>query len=187
MKKISNCNIKRNKKLLVSDIIKYYETRGYTLVDANAFGMTLQKGSSWGNLSSLNPLKWRTVVRLDVNKVEKMNYDLNAKSKFSSWGLFNSKKTNLYFSEEAKAFTEAMLSFKVDIDKIERIGEEACAENTKILYSSLIMGFLIAILLIFALKIYLPFELPIFANSGITLLSIILCNYILKRPKKIKN
>jgi len=187
MEKLSTCNIKRNKKLLVSDIIKFYETRGYTLIDANAYGMTLKKGSWWGNLTSLNPLKWRTLVRLDVVKVEKMDYDLLAKYKFSSAGQFSSSKTKLFFTKEAEAFNEAMLNFKVDIDEIEQIGNEARLENRKKLLASFFMGILIAILLIFALKIYLPAILPIWVNSGITLLSIIFCNYILNQPNKTDN
>ncbi|RXQ97386.1 hypothetical protein EO244_00415 [Ancylomarina salipaludis] len=187
MEKLSTCNIKRNKKLLVSDIIKYYETRGYTLIDANAYGMTLKKGSWWGNFTSLNPLKWRTIVRLDVIKVEKMDYDLLAKYKFSSAGQFSSPKTKLYFTKEAEAFNEAMLNFKVDIDEIEQIGNEALTENKKNLIASFFMGTLIAILLIFAFKIYLPADLPQWANSGITLLSIIFCNYVLNQTNKTDN
>ncbi len=187
MEKISDCNIKRNKKLLVSDIIKYYETRGYTLIDANAYGMTLKKGSRWGTLTSPNPLNWRTIVRLDVIKVERMDYDLIARYKFSSLGQFLSSKTKLYFIKEAEAFNEAMLNFKVDIDGIEQIGNEASSENTKNMFMALIMGVIIAILLIFAFKIYLPHDLSIVTNSGLTLLSIILCNYILNQQNKIEN
>ena len=187
MNKFSNCNIKRNKKLLVSDIIKFYETRGYTLIDANAYGMKLKKGSWWGNLTSTNPLKWRTIVRLDVIKVEKMDYDLFAQYKFSSMGQFLSAKTKLFFSKEAEAFNEAMLNFKVDIEEIEQIGKEASLENSKNMFFAFLMGILIAFLLIFALKIYLPHDLPIVANSGITLLSIIFCNYILNRPDNTNN
>ena len=145
MDKLSNCNIKRNKKLLVSDIIKFYETRGYTLIDANAYGMTLKKGSWWGNLTSLNPLNWRTIVRLDVIKLEKMDYDLFAQYKFSSIGQFLSAKTKLFFSKEAEAFTEAMINFKVDIDEIEQIGKEASLENSKNMLSALLMGILILV------------------------------------------
>lgn len=187
MEKISDCNIKRNKKLLVSDIIKYYETRGYTLIDANAYGMTLKKGSRWGTLTSPNPLNWRTIVRLDVIKVERMDYNLIARYKFSSLGQFLSSKTKLYFIKEAEAFNEAMLNFKVDIDGIEQIGNEASSENTKNMFMALIMGVIIAILLIFAFKIYLPHDLSIVTNSGLTLLSIILCNYILNQQNKIEN
>lgn len=187
MEKISDCNIKRNKKLLVSDIIKYYETRGYTLIDANAYGMTLKKGSRWGTLTSPNPLNWRTIVRLDVIKVERMDYDLIARYKFSSLGQFLSSKTKLYFIKEAEAFNEAMLNFKVDIDGIEQIGNEASSENTKNMFMALIMGVIIAILLIFAFKIYLPHDLSIVTNSGLTLLSIILCNYILNQQNKTEN
>ncbi|MDE5423421.1 hypothetical protein L3073_14475 [Ancylomarina sp. DW003] len=187
MEKLSTCNIKRNKKLLVSDIIKFYETRGYTLIDANAYGMTLKKGSRWGNFTSLNPLKWETIVRLDVVKVEKMDYDLIAQYKFSSWGQFLAEKTKLYFSKEAEAFTEAMIHFKVDIEGIEQIAKEAGIENSKKIYKSVLMGVLIAILLIIALKIYLPSELPIWANSILTFASIVFCNYVLNRPNKTKN
>lgn len=183
MKKTSNCNIRRNKKLLVSDIIKYYETRGYTLTDANAHGLTLEKGSRRETLTSLNPLKWRTIVKLDVGKIERMHYNLNANYAFSSWGPFNSKKTKRYFAEETEAFNEAMVKFKVDIDKIEELGKEACEENKKNLYTSLYMGFIIAILLIFALNIYLPFNIPSYINSGITLLCFALCNYLIVRTK----
>lgn len=185
MEKLSNCNIKRNKKLLVSDIIKYYETRGYTLIDANAYGMTLKKGSRWGSLSSPNPLNWRTIVRLDVVKVERMDYDLFARYQFSSLGQFLSSKTKLYFQKETEAFNEAMLNFKVNIDEIEQIGKEASIENTKNMFSALFMGILIAILLIFALKIYLPHDLSIVTNSVLTLLSITFCNYILTIDREI--
>jgi len=184
MEKLSSCNIKRNKKLLVSDIIKFFETRGYTLTDANAYGMTLRRGSRWGNLSSLNPLKWRTVVKLDVVKVEKMDYDLFAQYKFSTWGQFLSPKSKLYFTKEAEAFTEAMIEFKVDVDEIEKIGLEAKKENTKNLFSAFFMGLIIAILLIFALKIYLPFDLPLLVNSGLTLFSIAFCNFMLNNSTK---
>jgi len=184
MEKLSSCNIKRNKKLLVSDIIKFFETRGYTLTDANAYGMTLRRGSRWGNLISLSPLKWRTVVNLDVIKVEKMDYDLSAQYRFSSRGQFISPKSELFFTKEAEAFTEAMLEFKVDVDEIEKLGAEAEKENTKNLLSSFFMGILIAVLLIFALKIYLPFDLPILVNSGLTFFSIVLCNFILNRSTK---
>jgi len=146
--------------------------------------MTLKKGSWWGSFTSPNPINWRTVVRLDVIKIEKMDYDLFAQYKFSSAGQFLSAKTKLFFTKEAEAFTEAMLNFKVDIDEIEQIGKEASVENSKHMFSALLMGILIAFLLIFALKIYLPHDLPIVANSGITLLSIIFCNYILNRPNK---
>ena len=187
MEKLSNCNIKRNKKLLVSDIIKFYETRGYTLIDANAYGMTLKKGSRWGALTSPNPLNWRTIVRLDVVKVERMDYDLIARYKFSSLGQFLSSKTKLYFLKEAEAFNEAMINFKVDIDGIEKIGKEAGAENTKNMLMALVMGVIISILLIFAFKIYLPHDLSIVKNSGLTLLSIIICNYILNQQNKTEN
>ena len=183
MEKISNCNIKRNKKLLVSDIIKYYETRGYTLIDANAYGMTLKKGSRWGSLSSPNPLNWKTIVRLDIVKVERMDYNLFARYQFSSLGQFLSSKTKLYFQKESEAFNEAMLNFNVNVDKIEQIGNEASAENTKNMLSALIIGVLFAIFLIIVLKIYLPHELSIVTNSGLTLLSIISCYYILNQVK----
>ena len=183
MEKISNCNIKRNKKLLVSDIIKYYETRGYTLIDANAYGMTLKKGSRWGSLSSPNPLNWRTIVRLDVVKVERMDYNLFALYQFSSLGQFLSPKTKLYFQKETEAFKDAMLNFKVNVDDIEQIGHEASAENTKNMLLALLSGVLIAILLIFALKIYLPKESSVVTNSGLTLLSIIICYYFLNHVK----
>ncbi len=187
MEKLSNCNIKRNKKLLVSDIIKFYETRGYTLIDANAYGMTLKKGSWWGNITSTNPLNWRTIVQLDVIKVEKMNYDLFARYQFSSLGQFLSAKTKQFFTQEAEAFNEAMINFKVDVDEIEQIGKEASAENIKNMFLAFIMGLLIAILIIFALKIYLPYDLSAFKNSAITLLSIVFCNYILNQPNKTEN
>ena len=187
MEKLSNCNIKRNKKLLVSDIIRFYETRGYSLLDVNAYGMTLKKGSNWGSFTSPNPLNWKTIVKLDIIQIEKMDYDLFARYNFSSSGQFLSPKTRLYFIKEADAFTEAMLNFKVNIEEIEQIGKEARAENNKNMFSSLLMGMLIAFLVIFTLKIYLPLDLPIIAYSGITLLSIILCNYILNRTNKTKN
>ena len=116
-----------------------------------------------------------------------MYYDIFAQYKFSSIGQFVSTKTKLFFSKEAEAFTEAMLNFKVDIDEIEQIGKEASVENSKNMLSAVLMGILIAFLLIFALKIYFPHNLPIVANSGITLLSIIFCNYILNRPNKTEN
>jgi len=181
MEILSSCNIKRNKKLLVSDIIKFFETRGYTLTQANAYGMTLQRGTLWGNLISQNPLKWRTLVKLDVIKIEKMDYDLFAQYKFSTWGQFLSPKSKLFFTKEAEAFTEAMIDFKVDVDEIERLGTEVKTENTRNLLLSFIMGLLIAILLMLALKIYLPFDLPLLVNSGLTLFSIVLCNFILNR------
>lgn len=184
MEKLSNCNIKRNKKLLVSDIIKYYETRGYTLIDANAYGMTLKKGSRWGSFSSPNPINWRTIVRLDVVKVERMDYNLVARYQFSSLGQFLASKTKLYFQKETEAFNEAMHNFKVDIDEIEQIGKEASTENTRNMFSALLMGILIAILLIFAFKIYLSHDLSIVTNSILTLLSIIFCNYILNQSNK---
>lgn len=184
MEKLSSCNIKRNKKLLVSDMIKFFETRGYTLTDANTYGMTLQRGTRWGNLISLNPLKWKTLVKLDVIKIEKMDYDLFAQYKFSTWGQFLSPKSKLFFTKEAEAFTEAMTEFKVDVDKIEKLGIEAKTENTKNLLSSFFMGLLISILLILALKIYLPFDLPLPGNSGLTFFSIALCNFILNRSTK---
>lgn len=187
MEKLSNCNIKRNKKLLISDIIKYYETRGYTLIDANTYGMTLKKGSRWGSLTSPNPLNWRTIVKLDMVKIEKMNYDLFARYTFSSLGQFLSSKTKLYFIKESEAFNEAMLNFKVDIDEIEQIGKEASSENTRNMFLALLIGTLIAILLIFAFKIYLPHDLPIAANSGLTLLSITFCYYILNQSNKTEN
>lgn len=184
MEKLSSCNIKRNKKLLVSDIIKFFETRGYTLIDANTYGMTLRRGSRWGDFISLSPLKWRTVVKLDVIKIENMDYDLFAQYKFSTWGQFLSPKSKLFFAKEAEAFTKAMIEFKVDVDEIERLGTEAKKENTKNLFSSFFMGLLIAILIILALKIYLPTDLPLLANSAITLFSIALCNFILNHSAK---
>ena len=186
MEKLSNCNIKRNKKLLISDIIKYYETRGYTLVNTNTYGMTLKKGSRWGSLTSPNPSNWRTIVKLDVVKIENMDYDLFARYSFSSLGQFLSSKTRLYFLKETEAFNEAMLNFKVNIDEIEQIGKEASTENIKNMFLALLMGVLIAILLIFASKL-LSYDLSIVTNSVLTLLSIILCYYILNQRNKTEN
>ncbi|MRT93400.1 hypothetical protein [Ancylomarina sp. 16SWW S1-10-2] len=183
MEKISNCNIKRNKKLLVSDIIKYYETRGYTLIDADAYGMTLKKGSRWGSISSPNPLNWRTTVKLDIVKVERMDYNLFARYKFSSLGQFLSTNTKIYFQKETEAFNEAMLHFKVNTDEIEKIGNEASTENIQNMFSALAVGVLVAILLIFGLKIYLTHDLSVMTCSALTLLSIIFCYYIINQVR----
>ena len=102
--------------------------------------MTLKKGSRWGSLTSPNPINWRTIVRLDVVKIERMDYDLVARYNFNSLGQFLSSKTKLYFLKEAEAFNEAMLNFKVDIDGIEQIGNEASSENTKNMFFSSFNG-----------------------------------------------
>lgn len=179
MKKLIGFNIKRNKKLLVSDIIKFYEVRGYSLTDANARSMTFCRGSIMGNLLSLNPIKWKTIVEIEIVKKERLDYNVYANYQFSSFLFFISQEENIFFNEEINAFSKAIEQFEVNIEHLENLASETSKSNFKYILKSFPIGIIIALTIIFLTNILLQGQLPNIIASFITGISILITYYFL--------
>ncbi len=179
MKKLIGFNIKRNKKLLVSDIIKFYEVRGYTLMDANAQGMTFYRGSMVGNLLSLNPIKWKTIVKIEIVKKERLDYNIYANYQFSSFLFFISKEENNFFNEEINAFLKAIEQFEVNVEQLENFAIESSKSNFKYIIKSFSIGIIVALLIIFTTNILIEGQIPNIIASCITGISILISYYLL--------
>ncbi|MFA9370393.1 MAG: hypothetical protein ACERIH_01650 [Labilibaculum antarcticum] len=179
MKKLIGFNIKRNKKLLVSDIIKFYEVRGYTLMDANAQGMTFYRGSIAGNLLSLNPIKWKTFVKIEIVKKERLDYNVYANYQFCSFLFFISQEENNFFNEEINAFSKAIEQFEVNVEQLENLAIETSKSNFKYILKSFPIGIVIALIIIFSTNLLLEGQLPNVIASCITGISILTTYYFL--------
>ncbi|MDM8159384.1 hypothetical protein QUH73_06125 [Labilibaculum sp. K2S] len=179
MKKLIGFNIKRNKKLLVSDIIKFYEVRGYTLTDANAKGMTFHRGSIAGNLLSLNPIKWKTIVEIEIVKKERLDYNVYANYRFISFLFFISQEENDFFNEEINAFSKAIEQFEVDVEQLENLANKTSKSNFKYIVTSFPIGITTALIVIFTTNLLLEGQLPNIAASCITGISILISYYLL--------
>ncbi|WP_282125595.1 hypothetical protein [Marinifilum flexuosum] len=173
MQKLIGFNIKRNKKLLVSDIIKFYEVRGYELIDADAHGMTFTRGNLWGNMTSLNPTKWKTKVNIEIIKKERMDYNIYATYKFTTSGFFRTKIEDNYYNEELNAFSKAIENFDIDSDLIETIIDKTNKSNFHLLANSLLLGIPTALLIILTINSLINNTLPIIIASAITAIAII--------------
>ncbi|MGQ1910426.1 hypothetical protein ACT3CE_11640 [Marinifilum sp. RC60d5] len=172
MRKLIGFNIKRNKKLLVSDIVKFYEVRGYELIRSNAKGMLFKRGSIWGNMTSLTPVKWRTKVEVEILKKERMNYNIYANYEFSTSGLFRSKEEENYYSEEINAFSKAIENFEVDSKLIDQLALKIYKSSRNYMLKALILGIITALVLVFISNLFLKENLPILFAFGITVISI---------------
>ncbi|PKQ60697.1 hypothetical protein BZG02_18415 [Labilibaculum filiforme] len=179
MKKLIGFNIKRNKKLLVSDIIKFYEVRGYTLMEANAQGMTFHRGSNTGYLLSLNPIKWKTRVEIEIIKKERLDYNVYACYHFSSFLFFISQEENDFFNEEIAAFSKAIEQFEVDVEQLENLAKETSKSNFNYILKSFPIGIILALLIIFTANLLMEGQLPNIIASCITGFSILICYYLL--------
>ena len=183
MQKLIGFNIKRNKKLLVSDIIKFFEVRGYVLTDADAKGMVFRRGKILGNFFSLNPIRWRTKVDIEIIKKERMDYDIYAYYHFSTFGHFISQEEDDFFTEEVSAFSKAIQDFDVDVDQVEQLAIETSKSNYSYMLKALPIGVFVALLLIFLANVLMEGRLPILVASCITVASILLTYYLLTRIK----
>lgn len=179
MKKLIGFNIKRNKKLLVSDIIKFYEVRGYSIVDANASGMSFTRGSISGNLLSLNPIKWKTLVEIKIVKKERLNYNVYANYRFSSFLFFISQEEINFFNEEIAAFSKAIEQFEVNVEHLENLAIETSKSNFKYIIKSFPIGIIIALILIFSINLLMEGQLPNIIASCIAGFSILISYYLL--------
>ncbi|NOU61202.1 hypothetical protein [Marinifilum caeruleilacunae] len=173
MQKLIGFNIKRNKKLLVSDIIKFYEVRGYELTDADARGMVFKRGSIWGNMTSLDPTKWRTKVDIEIIKKERLDYNIYASYKFTTSGFYRSQTEENYYTEELNAFSKAIESFEIDPESTELLVEKTNKSTLHLITKSLLFGIPVAILLILITNSLLTNRLPISIASLITAISIL--------------
>ncbi|WP_321296037.1 hypothetical protein [Marinifilum fragile] len=173
MQKLIGFNIKRNKKLLVSDIIKFYEVRGYELIDADVRGMTFKRGSIWGNMTSLNPTKWRTTVNIEIIKKERLDYNIYANYKFTTSGFFRTRVEDHYYNEELNAFSKAIENFQLDTEFIETILDKTNKSNFQLLTNSLLLGVPTAILIILAINSFTNSTLPTLIASAITAIAIV--------------
>ena len=173
MQKLIGFNIKRNKKLLVSDIIKFYEVRGYELTDANARGMIFKRGNLWGNMTSLDPTKWRTKVDIEIVKKERLDYNIYANYKFTTSGFFRSKAEDNYYNEELSAFSKAIEKFEVDVNTIDTLVEKTNKSNFSLIAKSLLFGIPSSVLIILLTNSLLTNRLPISIASAITAISIL--------------
>ncbi len=179
MKKLIGFNIKRNKKLLVSDIIKFYEVRGYTLVDANAQGMTFCRGSIVGNLLSLNPIKWKTIVEIEIVKKERLDYNVYANYQFSAFLFFISQEENIFFNEEIAAFSKAIEQFEVNVEQLENLASDTSKSNFNYILKSFPIGIITALIIIFSTNLLMEGQLPNIVASCITGASILMTYYLL--------
>ncbi|MDE5418869.1 hypothetical protein L3049_12735 [Labilibaculum sp. DW002] len=179
MKKLIGFNIKRNKKLVVSDIIKFYEVRGYTLTDANSRGMTFLRGDLVGNLFSLNPIKWKTVVNIEIIKKSRLDYNIYANYNFSSFLFFISQEENHFFNEEIAAFAKAIEEFEVDVEKLENLASKTSKSNFNYILKSFPIGITTALLLIFSINLVIDGSIPNLLASIITGASILISYYFL--------
>nr|WP_320120594.1 hypothetical protein [uncultured Marinifilum sp.] len=179
MRKLIGFNIKRNKKLLVSDIIKFFEIRGYELIRSNSEGMLFKRGSIWGNMTSLTPAKWKTIVDIEILKKERMNYNIYANYKFSTSGLFRSKEENSYYNEEINAFSKAIENFEVDSKLIDQLALKINKSSRNYMFKSLIMGIITTLLLIFISNLLLKENLPILFTFVLTVIIIFAYYFIL--------
>lgn len=161
MNKLIGFNIKRNKKLLVSDIIKFYQVRGYELIDADARGMFFKRGNIWGNMTSLKPNKWKTTVDVEIVKKERLDYNIYANYKFTTSGFLRSKIEDSYYDEELNAFANAIENFEVDGNAIELLAHETNKSNFWLILKSLLLGILCATIAIFLINSFLIDRLPI--------------------------
>lgn len=181
MQKLIGFNIKRNKKILVSDIIKFYEVRGYTLYDADAKGMTFKRGSLWGNLFSLNPIKWKTKVDIEILKKERMDYDVYSYYHFSTFGQFTTTEEDLFFNEEVNAFSKAIQEFNVNVDELERLADKTSKSNISYMFKAFPIGIAIALIIIFFANLYFKDEISIIIATAITATCILGTYYIVVR------
>ncbi|WP_421920369.1 hypothetical protein [Marinifilum sp.] len=173
MQKLIGFNIKRNKKLLVSDIIKFYEVRGYELKDANATGMVFMRGSIWGNMTSLNPTKWKTKVDIEIIKKERLDYNIYANYKFTTSGFYRSQTEENYYNEELNAFSKAIKDFEIHPESTEALVEMANKSNFQLITKSLLFGIPIATVLILITNSLLTNRLPVSIACLITAISIL--------------
>lgn len=183
MKKLLGFNIKRNKKLLVSDIIKFYEVRGYTLISANARGMIFHRGNLSGNLFSLNPIKWKTKVEIEIVMKERLDYNIYAHYCFSTFFFFISQEENDFFNKEIDAFSKAIKQFEVNVEQLEDLAVKTSKSNFKYIINSFLIGILASLLLIFSINLLMEDQLPILLASTIVGVSILLSYYLLVRLK----
>lgn len=181
MKKRIGFNSKRNKKLIVSDIVKFYEVRGYTLSKADAKGMSFLRGDLIGNLFSLNPIKWKTHVTIEIIKKEKLDYNIYADYTFCSFLFFISQEENLFFNEEITAFSNAIEKFEVDVEKLEDLAKETSKSNFNYILKSFPIGIITALLLIFSINLIVDGSIPNILASLITGVSILVSYYLLVR------
>jgi hypothetical protein len=183
MKKLLGFNIKRNKKLLVSDIIKFYEVRGYTLIDANVHRMIFRRGNLSGNLFSLNPIRWKTLVEIEIVKKERLDYNIYASYSFSTFLFFISQEENDFFSKEIAAFSKAIEQFEVNVEQLENLAVKTSKSNFKYIIHSFSIGVLASLLIIFSINLLLEDQLPILLASGIAGISILFSYYVLVKLK----
>lgn len=179
MQKIIGFNIKRNKKLLVSDIIKFFEVRGYELTTTNTQSMIFERGSFWQNFSSMNPSKWQTKVNIDIIQKERMNYDIYANYEFNTTGLILSKQEKKYFLLESEALANALEKFEVNIDEVEKLAQENNRNNWQQSVISVITGSIISIICMYGMQALFQIKLHPLINSGITILLILSIYFIL--------
>jgi len=165
MQKLIGFNIKRNKKLLVADIIKFFEVRGYELTDVNALGLVFRRGTVLGNFIYLNPIKWNTKVNIEIIKKERMDYDIYATYHFSTIDPFLLKEENEYFNAETNAFSKAIQEFDVDVDQVEQLALQSSNSNYQYMLISLPIGILISITLLFLINTTIEGSLPIWIAS----------------------
>lgn len=181
MKHITGFNIKRHKKIMVSDIIKFYEVRGYTLTHADSRGMKFKRGSLWGSLTSLNPVNWKTAVSVEVIKRDRMDYDLFARYRFSTLGQFISNEEKDYFSLEVDAFEKAISQFDVDVDKSEQLAQTVSRSNLQYLFKSIPVGVLISLATIFVINIFISGTLSFTLSTILTAIIITSCYFLIVR------
>ena len=181
MQKLIGFNIKRNKKLLVSDIIKFFEVRGYELTDAHAKGMEFKRGNLAGNLLSYNPIKWQTKVDIEIIKRERLDYDIFANYTFTTFGLIITQEEKNYFENEAHAFSKAIEKYQVNVDEIEQLAVITNRANFNYMIKSLVWGILSATIIIFGINLAIDGQLPYLIASTITILSILATYFTLIR------
>ncbi|MCT4602964.1 MAG: hypothetical protein N4A59_08710 [Marinifilum sp.] len=184
MQKLIGFNIKRNKKLLVSDIIKFYEVRGYELIDADARGMIFKRGNLWGNMTSLNPTTWRTKVDIEIIKKERLDYNIYANYKFTTSGFFRSRVEDRYYDEELNAFSKAIENFETDPESTELLVDKTNKSNFHLITKSLLFGIPSSILIILLSNSLLNNRLPISIASFITVFSILAFYFLFIRIRK---
>ncbi|RUT77812.1 hypothetical protein [Ancylomarina longa] len=187
MQKLIGFNIKRNKKLLVADIIKFFEVRGYELTDANAIGMVFRRGTVLGNFFYLNPIKWNTKVNIEIIKKERMDYDIFATYNFSTLDPFLLREENEYFNAETNAFSKAIQEFDVNVDQVEELALQSSNSNYQYMLKSLPAGVLISILLLFLINTLMKDSLPIWIASIICATTILLTYFLWIKLKNNKS
>lgn len=184
MKLVTGFNIKRNKKTVVSDIIKFFEIRGYTLTNANAQGMVFKRGNWWANLTSLNPISWATHVRIDIIKKARMDYDVIATYRFNTLGQLVTQETRHYFQEEVNVFENAIKLLQVNDEKTQTLAQEAVRSAIKTIGISTLIGALMALLLIFFINFIVSGTLSFILRWAIIAISLFLSILVIPRLRE---